>query len=216
MNHSLKLCAIILCGGQSRRFGEDKAIHKYEGQPLYQHVTNVVQHFVDIEDIYYSVNERNRHQIVADDSNKLLDVSPFDQCGPITGLYSVMLHCDLQHKYYDGYIVLSVDALNMDNRSMNRLIKEFYNQQCTVVAKEDVMMEGKDDVKLHPLIGIYNNAFEPIKGDRLIDILHAQLLNKDYKVMNLLQKVNYKAVQLPSYVVKNMNRKEDLYGRSDS
>lgn len=44
---SLKLLGAILAGGQSRRFGSDKARAPYQGRPLLDHVTDVLRPQVD-------------------------------------------------------------------------------------------------------------------------------------------------------------------------
>jgi molybdopterin-guanine dinucleotide biosynthesis protein A len=86
-------CALVLAGGQSRRFGSDKALAQFRGQPLLAHVLRGVQ-AAGFSQIAIAAKEPQRYAAVADEISSLThaqielvpDVHPFQT--PLSGLHA--------------------------------------------------------------------------------------------------------------------------------
>lgn len=78
------ISAVIIAGGQSRRFGGDKSLFNYQGKPLIEHVINAVRPVI------------SRITIAGDDAGKFshlgLDSYPdsIPGMGPIGGVYTAL------------------------------------------------------------------------------------------------------------------------------
>jgi molybdopterin-guanine dinucleotide biosynthesis protein A len=94
MNRSSRdACALVLAGGESRRFGSDKALAQFRGQPLLGHVLRGVE-AAGFAQIVLAAKEPRRYAAVADEISYLTharielvaDVRPFQT--PLSGLHA--------------------------------------------------------------------------------------------------------------------------------
>lgn len=82
---STSIAGIILAGGQSSRFGVDKALFDFQGQPLIAYVIDVLSGLVDRIIISISPGNSSAFRAVIGDSIELIeDNLPFE--GPLVGL----------------------------------------------------------------------------------------------------------------------------------
>src|ERR1700687_2224188 len=86
-------CAVVLAGGESRRFGSDKALAQFRGQPLLGHVLRGVE-AAGFAQIILAAKEPQRYAAVADEISHLTharielvaDVRSFQT--PLSGLHA--------------------------------------------------------------------------------------------------------------------------------
>lgn len=118
----LSKSAIILAGGSSNRFGQDKGLVPLANKPLIEHVLDRVCGIVDEKLIIVSSKiQVERYLKVVDPSVKVL-VDTADLCGPLLGAltgfeeacgeYSVLLPCDTPLVSRDVLLLLQELCIN--------------------------------------------------------------------------------------------------------
>lgn len=93
----MRLVGAVLAGGQSRRFGSDKALAMVAGRPLIAHALDALR--VQTDDVV--VCGRNWPGV------RSLDDRPGPGLGPLGGLYAALLHAD--HSGADAVLCTAVD-----------------------------------------------------------------------------------------------------------
>ena len=74
MNHpSLSFCYAILCGGQSRRMGQDKSLLTVDGQSIIERVVNDLKTSVPIQTPLLMCSASKRYSQLANDNLHYLD-----------------------------------------------------------------------------------------------------------------------------------------------
>lgn len=90
--------AVVLCGGQSRRMGTDKAFLTYQGKPLYEHQLNFLRRFGPGQ-----VMLSGRRGVAYPGVPEIVVDAP-DSSGPVAGLSAALENCRHPH-----LLVLAVD-----------------------------------------------------------------------------------------------------------
>lgn len=80
--------AIIACGGQSTRMGQDKSLIAYHHQPQRYYLYDLLTEITD--DVYLSVN-KNQSSSISPGYNFFTDQFPYIDCGPIAGILSAFV-----------------------------------------------------------------------------------------------------------------------------
>ncbi|MFC3900153.1 molybdenum cofactor guanylyltransferase [Aliicoccus persicus] len=139
----MRTIGIILTGGRSTRFGEDKSLYKIDGKPMYQHVYDLVDDSGVTDEIIISTNETLKdefgaHQVIVDEPS-LTDV------GPLGGLYAVA-------KKYPGsrFILVSCDTPYIPSSWIKRLVEHAEAQP----GKSIITLENS---MLHPTIAVFDD-----------------------------------------------------------
>ena len=181
--------AFILAGGQSRRFGENKALFKLNGKRVIERIVETAR--AVCPDVYVVVKDKK-----AFESLKLPLVEDlYSVQSPIVGIYTA-----LEVSRGGNVLILSAD-IPLIKRDVLRILMDSYREPVTVFKIGD---------RVHPLIGIYSKT---LKGT-----LKEYIESGHRSVMGFLERTGFNAIEqeavmrvdpeLDSFL--NMNTKEDL------
>ena len=155
--------AIILAGGFSSRFGQDKGLLLLAGKPLIKHVLDVVYSIVDETIIVVSskVQAENFAKLTGSNISIIIDVD--DMQGPLVGAltgfekaygeYSLLLPCDTPLVSNDVLLLLLELCKNRNAvipRWPNRYIEPLQAVYCTkpaIEAAKKAISQGKLDMR---------------------------------------------------------------------
>jgi len=185
----MKPTGIILCGGESKRMGKNKALLKLGNITLVEHLINILKPICD--EIILSVN------------NHELDFLPYikvndkiNGIGPISGFYSCLLESKTEEN-----IIISCDTPFITSTLLN-LLKE--NSQ----GFEIVIPIFKNQIQ--PLIGLF-------KKSSLLAIKY-HLDKGNYKPINIFENCNTNFLKIelenlpkPDFLFLNINNIEDYH-----
>lgn len=182
------MIGVVLAGGESRRFGSQKALHQLDGKPFYQHVYDTMKDCGRLQQVVINTNaqlkEDFNQQVIVDDSR-------YQGLGPLTGLYTVMTELP-----DDAYLVVAVDTPFITVEAVNHLIENF--QGNTIVYR--------DDDQIHATVGIYPYHLKQTIKEHLD---HRQL-----RLRALFDEATtyIDVKEVPGHWYLNINRPEDLKG----
>lgn len=186
------MIGVILAGGNSTRFGEDKSLYEIDGTEMYRHVADNLIKSAICDKIVISTNERLQHEFL--EFETIIDDKKFKEHGPLTGIYSVA-------KRYGGepLLVVSTDTPYIKRKWYTALYNEYKKQNHTVITKGE---------QLHPLVGIYSD-------EALLEKLEHQLESKKLSIRQFLKHINYSTLNIFDYGLvesdfKNINNKSDI------
>lgn len=172
----------VLCGGESRRMGHDKALIRFRGAPLVQHAVKRLDTLCEKvvlsapkEKYLFLNNEHIPDQIQG--------------IGPLGGIYSVFRQTGAQ-----ALFVLSCDMPLISNAVLQKLWQSLPGFQAAVARSA-----GKNE----PLCAAYSCEICPL--------LEEQIAQKDYKLQHVLQKARTNFVDFSdSTLFFNANSPEDI------
>ncbi len=197
MEHSQdKIAFLILLGGQSSRFNyNDKANLKINNKTFIQKINNELKNM----DVYYSLANNTKEEL-----NKLKSIKykkeqlvfdKYKNIGPIGALKSFF---DLHN--YENVFLISCDIPNITNELITYVVGKFY------LSLENKSLIISSD-KIQPCFSIYNKSTNKI--------LTIQIENKNYKMMDLINKINKVEVNITNPYfqnqLKNINCNEDYF-----
>jgi len=162
-----RIIGVILAGGESQRFGSQKAFAIYRGKPFFDYAFEALK--ANVHDImivsHPKLTERFSHycaSVVEDDE----DVRGK---GPLAGLYTVM-NC----AQAEWYFILPCDVPKINAEIVQNIItRAKWNHEAIIP-----IVNGK----IQPLIGMYS----AILKSRITQ----QLLKGNYRMLSLLEKSN--------------------------
>lgn len=164
----MEIGAIILSGGKSSRFGPDKGLAPFKGRPLIDYSIGISEQFT--KDIIISANsneyEKFGFPIIPD---------IYKNAGPMGGIYTA-----LQKAKYELNLILPCDTPYIDKSLIHLLINN-YDQ-------EDVVIFQTEDIRFHPLLGLYHK--------RILPKLKKSLEKGHYKLIDLIFELHYKIIPL--------------------
>ncbi|TRZ39999.1 molybdenum cofactor guanylyltransferase [Niallia circulans] len=164
---------IILAGGQSRRFGSQKAFAIREGKYFYQYSIDAMNPFT--ADIYLVAHPEIKSNFQSlQDITVIEDADSFTGYGPLAGIYSVMAQQNAE-----WFIVLPIDSPFVTTKTIEKLLSYIHDGYDAVVPVIDS--------KHQPLIAVYNKR---IQGK----VYHA-LTQKELSMQKFLQQINVKFVE---------------------
>ena len=186
MNRPLDLTGLILAGGRSRRFGEDKSRHVINGRAMIEHVVEAVA--VVAEALLISVGADGA-EVDCPPIRQVVD--RYADAGPLAGL-----HAGLAAAETPWLLAVACDMPFITPEVLRAL---------TAVRgpKVDAVVARSPDGRLHPLCACYHQNIVPVVEAHL----EAGTLAM-HRLLDGLDHVKY--VDLPAGPLRNVNRLSDL------
>jgi molybdopterin-guanine dinucleotide biosynthesis protein A len=167
-----KIIGIILAGGQSKRFGEQKAFAIKEGKLFYQYSIEAMESFTS--KIYLVSHPDIKCKFESEKNVIVIQDNPTVQgFGPLSGIYSVM-----EKEHAEWFLVLPIDCPFITKLTIEKLISFIEEDKDAIVP----VVDGKQQ----PLIAIYNI--------KLKTQIYQVLKNGDLSMQNFLKNINVKFV----------------------
>lgn len=183
----MKLAGIVLAGGQSRRFGSDKALEPYKNSTFLELALNNLKAVTDVVAVI------GRTDYSAENVQFIRDHAKYRGMGPLAGLYTAMKEVQAE-----WYLVLACDMPLIDQDILAALLSGINEKQPAVIP----VIDGK----YHPLCALYHCTVLP-EIERLLDL-------KELKMMTLMDQLNPVYLNESNFKnsgrFANMNRREDL------
>lgn len=149
-------------------------------------LTELLKAFASLETVYLSVEKKEPYE----KTGMLLVEDEYKEIGPLGGLYS-----SLHFAKEEALLVVACDMPFVDQRVVLQLSEawEKYHTSIVAVAEE----------KVQPLLAVYEKKTLPV--------IKEQIENENYKMMELLNRIDYKTVVLRDShrAVQNINSKKD-------
>jgi molybdenum cofactor guanylyltransferase len=185
----MKLTAIILAGGQSRRMGTDKALVPYLGKPLIQYSIDLALSFTE-----YITISSNSDEISGFGFPVVKDIYPLK--APIAGI-----HAGLMASKTDWNLVLTCDMPNVSVHLINYLLS-------MLEEGAELVLPGHHGYA-EPLCGFYHR--------NLIPFIESNFMKNKLSPLDLLALNTHRIIPIEgvfvedlSFLFKNINEKKDL------
>ncbi|MCC9600864.1 molybdenum cofactor guanylyltransferase [Stieleria sp. JC731] len=195
----LRLLGIVLCGGLSKRMGRDKAGIRlpvpmpkdpnFLGENFLEHA---VARLLKVTDTV-RISVANLDVELPSRFNLIADAPP--SCGPISGIQSSLTYA--RDHQFSGCIFTAVDTPLLTDKDIHCLIRAYSDDPTKVVCAD-----GGAQSKYEPLIGIYPTA--------VIPVIDQSILQGEYGLQRLLDKIPTRRIELPTASIRNFNTPSDL------
>jgi len=192
MNHN-NILPVVLAGGKSKRFGEDKSQTKLGGKILIDYILSEI--IDDFKEVLIVANDPIKHL----SSDKITRIEDFKKnLGPLGGIFSAMKWSRDSHKKYQWIVSFPSDTPFFKNNIMNSFLNK-------INEKESELFFMKFNEKRHNIFGLWSID--------LIDQLEKDLENGSRKVESWANNIGVKTINMsfekgdPFF---NINTKEDL------
>ncbi|KPN13651.1 molybdenum cofactor guanylyltransferase [Bacillus australimaris] len=182
---------VILAGGASRRFGEPKASHVYQGKPLYEHVK---EQLLEGQTVIISHPSLLPFFKARGEQNVWLDDEEVRGCGPLAGMYTAM-----KKQEAEWYLVTACDMPFIRKRTAEIILSYCTEHTDAVIP----LVHGR----LQPLFALYHR--------RCLPFVHACLKENQLAIQDLLRKLQVRIVSeeelnVTSNEFCNINKRSDL------
>ena len=127
----MRLSAVLLAGGESRRLGQDKATAMFQGEPLWRRQLNLLQRINPSE---IMISARNEPEWRPREIDFVPDAPP--SRGPLTGIVAALAHMKGTH-----LLVLAVDMPFMSKTHLQSLC-HLCQPNCGIVPRVRDQAEG--------------------------------------------------------------------------
>ena len=176
---------LIVAGGQSRRFGSDKARHPVDGRPMIERVYDVLSPLVETVLVSVRTLDADYHlpaQRVADE---------YPGAGPLAGLHAGLRRCQTP-----WLLALACDVPFLTSETLQVLLAAREGTDRLVVARTP-------DGRRHPLCALYPRALGPL-AERLLKAEHLAM----HELLRTAGPV--REVRVPEAPLQNVNEQRDL------
>ena len=197
MDHS-KILGVVLAGGKSLRFGEDKSQVKLNNKSLIDHILSEIltefKELLIVSNNSIKFNKSEKISIISDFKNNL---------GPLGGVLTAMKWIKDNNKDYQWISTFQTDTPFFKNK----ILKDFYDK---INLKNGKLFFIKSNNTRHNIFGLWSID--------LADKLKKDLENGDRKVEDWANKVGVNIIDMqfekndPFF---NINTKEDLEKAKD-
>lgn len=178
-----EITGVVLAGGESSRMGEDKSIMIFREKQLIDFSIKALSPYCS--KIFISSSKE-----IHDDFNQKRIEDKYQKIGPIAGIQSA-----LENSKTDYVIVLPCDSPMVKKEFVEFLISQIDDKYDVLVPKYQSHLE--------PLFAVYHK--------RILPIIEEQITNKNYKLMNLISKINSKKIEVQDRTCfVNINTQEDF------
>lgn len=189
-----KIAAGILCGGNSRRMGQDKAMLPWGDTTLLGRAVREMES--GGRRVFLSVANVRGARAPYQEYEKLCVYDEYPDRGPLEGIRRVFLESG-----EDAVFFCAVDMPWAGRETIEYLERFWYGEYDCVVLE--------DQTGVHPLCGIY--------GRQVVEIIEQQLESGNGRVMDVLKKCRVKKVSLEDSplsekTLMNMNTREEYEG----
>ncbi len=202
-SENIKSC-IILCGGQSRRMGQDKGSMIIHNKPMIKHILSTLNH--EINEAIIVLNDQDRitkYEEFIDSADYTYPVTfvedKIKNKGPLPGIMTGLENINSQYS-----LILPCDSPYVTKNYINAIFEEIDENYQAIVPYHDENNKLKTSEPLH---SIYNKNIIPQIEDLLEnDILH---------IKGLIEKIDTKFVLIDNKKIlkkefRNLNRPEDI------
>jgi molybdopterin-guanine dinucleotide biosynthesis protein A len=189
---SMLLNVALLAGGQSRRFGSDKALANFRGKPLIEYISEKF------------IREGFNVSVISKDVTKYLNVLSgsvehvediFEQQCPLAGIITALRH------FRSPVFVISTDAPAVPSEAVKAVLNALDGYDAAV---------PDADGKIHPLIAAY--------APSCLDIFMKQFESGNFRLRDALASLNtiylddsfFSSLGFDSSIFSNINRREDM------
>lgn len=181
----LKIGAVILTGGKSRRMGTDKSKLKINGKTFLDRIADQLSEFPEL---LVSIDRAKNHPDIA---HKMVE-DVYSGCGPIGGLHAALSACSS-----DALFAVSCDV-PMFARSLDEGL-------CRMLTDEiDAVVARGEGGRLHPLCAVYKKHTK--------DIFDSFIKLGDYRLISALGQMKvayYELTPEEESSLQNINTAED-------
>ena len=189
----MKTIGVVLAGGKSTRFGEQKSLYELGGKKMYQHVYDVLSDTGVCDEIVINTNETLAPYF---DYKTVIDDEDYPDYGPLGGLYAAA-------KAYPGdrLLVVSCDTPFITAEWLKKL-------HDSALANPNTFIVSTEDDKMHPTISVF-------QGTDLKDELKGQLKTERLSFKAFFNNRNVKMLdvsdtEVSPEVFRNINYKSDI------
>ena len=196
--------SIILCGGQSRRMGQDKGSMIIKDRPMIKYILSTLNNEIDEAIIVLNNSERiDKYKHFINPQDYSYDIKfvedKIKNKGPISGILT-----GLENITDDYAIVFPCDSPYVTKNTIQTLFSEIDNTSQAIVPYHDSKNKLKTSEPLH---SIYNKNIIPIIAD---------LISKDsLHIKGVIEKIDTKFILIDNKKIekkefRNLNRPSDI------
>lgn len=190
---SKRLLGVVLCGGASKRMGQDKAMLVGSSKRTFLQVAHDrLSKVCDSVCLSASSTNASAYQRAIDCE---IIVDPDESYGPITGITQSLSHARTRH--FEGCLFNPVDTPALTDDDLLTLLKAYQSTPANVICA----IAGSESTRLEPLIAIY-----PIC---VLETLQTAIENGHYGLQRVLQQMPVERVTLSTQSCRNINTPTD-------
>lgn len=188
MPASSSVSGLIVAGGESRRFGSDKARHPVAGTPLIARVYRALSDAVHPIVVSIGADEATYADVLPGGVRYVRD--RHSAVGPMAGLEAGLRAVDAS-----WVLAVACDMPNVTSEGCRALQEARSGEVDAVVAEAGG--------RCHPLFAVYRRI--PV-----LEAVRGCLADETYALHALLDRLDVREVGFPAPLVRNVNRRDDL------
>ncbi|CAM4258058.1 molybdenum cofactor guanylyltransferase [Lacicoccus alkaliphilus] len=189
----MKTIGVVLAGGKSTRFGEQKSLYEFDGRKMYEHVYDRLAASGLCDEIVVNTNKVLAPHFGC---RTIIDDERYEDHGPLGGLYAV------KRAYpADRLMVVSCDTPFVSQEWLQAL-------HSTAAARPEHIVISAEDGKLHPTIGVYQGA--GLKEDLRRQLESKRLSFRAFFENREVIELDIREMDEDPEIFRNINYKEDI------